>query len=235
MQNKNLQAAVNALQMQMAGDIPPNGPTFNAVTRQQPPTQNTGQQQAPPQCGKYNGSEYVDPWQAPPTQPQYYQQHQQHQHGNFQPLGSCRQRDRVRRGYGRGNGFGGMHAQGGGQNPQQMQNPRFTAEGIQNQTNWNTHTRAGCTNNKRSGQQGQRQQQWHNNHQGAFQQQPNRAPFMNVRPLCTNFSYCHTHGYAVSAQHNSATCKDQAPGHQWQGTRQNTMGGSPTGGHIMNM
>ena len=48
MQNDNLQVAVNALQMQMAGFIPPNGPTVNAVTRQQPPAQNTGQQQAPP-------------------------------------------------------------------------------------------------------------------------------------------------------------------------------------------
>ena len=46
------------------------------------------------------------------------------------------------------------------------------------------------------------------NHQGAFQQQPN-----GPRPLPTNFSYCHTHGYSMRAQHNIAMYKDQAPGH----------------------
>ena len=127
-----------------------------------------------------------------------------------------------------------MNAQEGGQNPQQMQNPRFAAGEIQNQTNWNTQTRAGWTKNQRGGQLGQRQQKWHNNNQGAvqqqpnavpfgnvrnnqreFQQQPNGVPFGNVHPLPTTFSYYHTHGYAVSAQYNSSTCKDQAPVHQW--------------------
>ena len=50
-----------------------------------------------------------------------------------------------------------------------------------------------------------------------------------VRQLPTNFSYCWTHGYAVSAQHNNATCEDQAQGHQTQAIRQNTMGGNPAG------
>ena len=109
MQNDNLQEAVNALQMQMAGVIPPNKSTVNAVTRQQPPAQNARQQQAQPQYGNYNGSGNVAPWQAPPTQPQYYQQHQQQQQ-NFQPTDGRRQRDRGRRGYGRGNRFGGINA-----------------------------------------------------------------------------------------------------------------------------
>ena len=78
-QNKNLQAAVNALQMQMAGVIPSNKTTANAVTRQQPPAQNSGQQQTPPQYGNYNGIGNVAPWQAPPTQTQYYHQQQQQQ------------------------------------------------------------------------------------------------------------------------------------------------------------
>ena len=92
-------------------------------------------------------------------------------------------------------------------------------------------------------------QQWKNNIQGAFQQQPNGVPFRNVqnnqgafqqqpngpRPLTTNFSYCHTHRYSMSAHHNSATCEDQDPGHQWQSTRKNSMGGSQAGGHRLNM
>ena len=102
-QNENLQAAVNALQMHMAGVIPSNDTTVNVVTCQQPPTQNAGQQQAPQQYGTYNGSGKVAPWKAPPAQPKYYQQQNQQQH-NVQPTGSRRQRDRGRRGYGRGNG-----------------------------------------------------------------------------------------------------------------------------------
>ena len=43
-QNENLQAAVNALQMQMAVGIPSKDTTVNVVTRQQPPAQNAGQQ-----------------------------------------------------------------------------------------------------------------------------------------------------------------------------------------------
>ena len=54
-QNDNIQAAVNALQLQMAGVIPSNDTTVNVVTRQQPPDQNVGQQQAPQQFGPYNG------------------------------------------------------------------------------------------------------------------------------------------------------------------------------------
>ena len=107
-QNENLQAAVNALQMQMAVGIPSKDTTINVVTRQQPPAQNTGQQQAPQQYGTYNGSGNVASWQAPPAQPQYYQKQQQQQQQNFQPTGGRRQRDRDRRGYGRGNGFGGV-------------------------------------------------------------------------------------------------------------------------------
>ena len=95
MQNKNLQAAVNALQMQMVGFIPPNEPTVNAVNRQQPPAHNAVQQQAPPQYGNYNGSGNVASWQSPPTQPQYYQQQQQQQHGNFQPPGGVNNKTGV--------------------------------------------------------------------------------------------------------------------------------------------
>ena len=102
-QNDNLQAAVNALQLQMAGFIPSNDTTVTVVTRQQPPAQNVGQQQVPQQFGPYNGRVNGAQWQAlpahpqyyqqqaPPTQPQYYQQQQ-----NFQPAGSRRQRDRNR-------------------------------------------------------------------------------------------------------------------------------------------
>ena len=88
--------------------------------------------------------------------------------GGFVPLPVRALLQIHRRGYGRGNRFGEIHAQGGGQNPQQMQNPRFYAGGIQNQTNWNTQTGAGWTNNQRGGQQGQHQQQWQNNNQGGI-------------------------------------------------------------------
>ena len=118
-QNKNIQKAVNALQIQMAGVIPSNDTTVNVVNRQQLPMQNAGQQQAPPQYGNYNGSGNVATCQAPQTQPKYCQQQQQQQQ-NFQPTGGRRQRDRSRRGYGHGNGFGGIPAQGGGKKPQQI-------------------------------------------------------------------------------------------------------------------
>ena len=42
-QNDNLQTAVNALQLQMAGVIPSNNTTVNVVTSQQPPAQKIGQ------------------------------------------------------------------------------------------------------------------------------------------------------------------------------------------------
>ena len=49
LQKQNLQAAVNSLQIQMAGVILPSGPTINAINQQQPPTQmQGGQMQAPP-------------------------------------------------------------------------------------------------------------------------------------------------------------------------------------------
>ena len=41
-----------------------------------------------------------------------------------------------------------------------------------------------------------------------------------------NTNYCWTHGYNIAANHTSATCRRQAPGHQTAATRENIMGGS---------
>ena len=41
-----------------------------------------------------------------------------------------------------------------------------------------------------------------------------------------NGNYCWTHGYRVGNKHTSATCQNEAPGHQGNATRENTMGGS---------
>ena len=38
--------------------------------------------------------------------------------------------------------------------------------------------------------------------------------------------YCWTHGYLVAMGHDSRSCTSQAPGHQVEATRENTMGGS---------
>jgi hypothetical protein len=38
--------------------------------------------------------------------------------------------------------------------------------------------------------------------------------------------YCWTHGYKVTKNHNSKTCKTRKEGHQEDATRANTMGGS---------
>ena len=53
----------------------------------------------------------------------------------------------------------------------------------------------------------------------------NNRPQQNRAPLDPN-GYCWTHGYRVSTLHSSATCENQAPGHQCGATRANTMGGS---------
>jgi alpha-L-fucosidase len=41
--------------------------------------------------------------------------------------------------------------------------------------------------------------------------------------------YCWTHGYNVRQGHNSATCRNKAPGHQVTATREDNMGGAQTG------
>jgi hypothetical protein len=41
-----------------------------------------------------------------------------------------------------------------------------------------------------------------------------------------NDSYCWTHGFKVSKNHTSATCKNTAPGHQKEATKDNMLGGS---------
>ena len=59
--------------------------------------------------------------------------------------------------------------------------------------------------------QPQHQQQYQGNHQGGNAQQ--HMQFGNAHPLPTNNSYCWTHGYVVSSQHNSMSCMNCAPGH----------------------
>ena len=83
-------------------------------------------------------------------------------------------------------------------------------------------------------QQQQQQQGGYQQQQGGYQQ-PQQVQYGNQRPLPTNFSYCWSHGYAVSAQHNSMSCMNCAPGHQSNSTRQNTMGGSQAGAHRINL
>ena len=41
--------------------------------------------------------------------------------------------------------------------------------------------------------------------------------------------YCWTHGYNVRQGHNSATCRNKAPGHQVTATREDNMGGTQLG------
>ena len=48
-------------------------------------------------------------------------------------------------------------------------------------------------------------------------------------PHIDNNTYCWTHGYCVSATHNSKTCTRRATGHQEEATRSNNMGGSQVG------
>ena len=46
----------------------------------------------------------------------------------------------------------------------------------------------------------------------------------NRQPRSDNGNYCWTHGFRVSKNHTSATCKNPAEGHQKDATRDNTMG-----------
>ena len=66
---------------------------------------------------------------------------------------------------------------------------------------------------------------------GGYQQQPKGMQYRNQDPLPNNFSYCWSHRYAVSAQHNSMTCMNCVPGHQTNSTGQNTRGSSQAGAH----
>ena len=46
-----------------------------------------------------------------------------------------------------------------------------------------------------------------------------------------NQNYCHSCGFDVESTHNSQTCPRARPGHQYNATRFNTMGGKLFGGH----
>ena len=46
-----------------------------------------------------------------------------------------------------------------------------------------------------------------------------------------NQNYCHTCGFDVESTHNSQTCQRAKPGHQFNATRFNTLGGSMAGSH----
>ena len=45
----------------------------------------------------------------------------------------------------------------------------------------------------------------------------------------SNESYCWSHGFRVSDEHNSNTCKHPKPGHQTEANKKNMMGGSKAG------
>jgi hypothetical protein len=51
----------------------------------------------------------------------------------------------------------------------------------------------------------------------------------NPNPYRDNGNYCWTHGYNVSDDHTSATCRNPGEGHHTGATRANTMGGSTRG------
>ena len=223
---ETLQGAVNNLQTQMAGILLPGQAAINAVGYQ-PPPQVRQQQQPPRQSGAVNHqgepvwhwdeNGAIQPW-TPPSPQQLQQMQQQQQY--FRPAGG-----RGQRNGGRGNAGRGSFRRGNGrhyQNPPRVQQyPQGFAwqggqqAGYQPQQQQNQGFGYGNINNH--GGRGQGQQQF-----------GGRGP-RSMRPLPTDFSYCWSHGYAVSAQHNSAMCEDQAPGHQTQATRQNTMGGNPKG------
>ena len=116
-------------------------------------------------------------WQAQPPNPQQWAQYQQQ--GAFRQPNNRRfqQRGRVR---GRGNVAG--------PNTMVQYQPGGYQAGVQ------------------SMRYPQQQQQQHGNTQGGYQQQPQGMQYGNQHPLPTNFLYCWSHGYAVSAQHNSMTC-----------------------------
>jgi len=58
---------------------------------------------------------------------------------------------------------------------------------------------------------------------GGTKYDPNRQ---RTKRLYNNENYCWTHGWDCDKDHTSATCKNQATGHQVTATRSNTMGGS---------
>jgi hypothetical protein len=56
-----------------------------------------------------------------------------------------------------------------------------------------------------------------------------RKPRKDSERVIDNTTYCWTHGYRVSATHNSKTCTKRAHGHNEAATRDNNMGGSQVG------
>ena len=61
--------------------------------------------------------------------------------------------------------------------------------------------------------------------------QNNNGSQKNPYRVYENQNYCWTHGHHVEDDHTSATCTMPKPGHQFQATKTNTMGGSPAGSH----
>jgi hypothetical protein len=88
--------------------------------------------------------------------------------------------------------------------------------------------RGGCGNGGRGnyqgnyqGNQGYQQQYGNQENNGGFY--GNVKNTMNPVKRHNNMWYCWTHGYDVD--HHSGNCMDPHPGHQWNATRTNTMGG----------
>ena len=50
-----------------------------------------------------------------------------------------------------------------------------------------------------------------------------------------NENYCWSHGYHVSNNHTSATCKNTKPGHKIEATRANTMGRYQSGKKLVGL
>ena len=61
--------------------------------------------------------------------------------------------------------------------------------------------------------------------------QNNNGSQRNPYRVYENQNYCWTHGHHVEDDHTSATCTMPKPGHQFQATKMNTMGGTDAGSH----
>lgn len=66
--------------------------------------------------------------------------------------------------------------------------------------------------------------------------QPPPAPQLQPQPqykYYRNLNYCFTHGFDVGNNHHSWTCNNPSHNHQWNATRDNTMGGSTKNQHLV--
>ena len=193
-QNEVLQAAVNALQFQMVsmGQV---GQAINAMQMQQPNQAQMQSQQIP---GRHQNSNIGGPYSPPPKS----------MAGTTSGTNTAMVGTSAK--------TPSMSTIPTAGRLSASKQPTFSAKGTRQGTRQHSGPNAMVnyqTGGYQAGGQHMQRPQQQQQQQGGYQQ-PQQVQYRNQRPLPTNFSYCCSHGYAVSAQHNIMLFMNCAPGHQ---------------------